>query len=380
MSQELDQYINLLGNLNDPVYYTIIFVVILFVFIYIIFKNVIFPLQKKHYVETHELELKNARLMALFAELDPDPVIRTDINGKIIYTNDSAKGLISEGNLKGILINELIPQIDIPVIDYINSNGTKSFSFRVNSKEYLIVFRGISSLKIAQLYFHDITDKVENEKKLIDLSENLQNKIEQERQRIAMELHDGIGQDLLLLKMDLLNEHKDIIQNNADPAKLKNSIDSLQKTIAELNMILFNLTPAALKEMGLGPSIAAMVNKISASCFIKGSLNIVGLNERLDGKLEITIYRIIQEALNNIIKYSQAKEFSIQFISKNGRIKILIADNGTGIPSDGKNRNGFGLINIRERVEYFNGIFKIDSSKENGTLLVIDIPLESEKC
>ena len=379
MSQELDQYINLLGNLNDPVYYVIIFAVILFIFIYIIFKNVIFPLQKKHYIETHELELKNVRLMALFAELDPDPVIRTNIIGKIIYTNDSAKGLINEGNLKGKFINELIPQIDIPVIDYINSNGSKSFLYRTNSKEYLIVFRGISSLKIAQLYFHDITEKVENEKKLKDLSENLQNKIEQERQRIARELHDGIGQDLLLLKMDLSNEYKGMIQNTADPEKLKNSIDSLQKTITELNIILFNLTPAALKEMGLGPSIAAMVNKISAAGFIKGSLNIVGLNKRLDDKLEITIYRIIQEALNNIIKYSKAKEFSIQFIIKNNRIKILIADNGTGIPADGKGHIGFGLINIRERVEYFNGIFRIDSSEENGTLLVIDIPLEPEK-
>ena len=379
MSQELDQYINLLGNLNDPVYYVIIFAVILFIFIYIIFKNVIFPLQKKHYIETHELELKNVRLMALFAELDPDPVIRTNIIGKIIYTNDSAKGLINEGNLKGKFINELIPQIDIPVIDYINSNGSKSFLYRTNSKEYLIVFRGISSLKIAQLYFHDITEKVENEKKLKDLSENLQNKIEQERQRIARELHDGIGQDLLLLKMDLSNEYKGMIQNTADPEKLKNSIDSLQKTITELNIILFNLTPAALKEMGLGPSIAAMVNKISAAGFIKGSLNIVGLKKRLDDKLEITIYRIIQEALNNIIKYSKAKEFSIQFIIKNNRIKILIADNGTGIPADGKGHIGFGLINIRERVEYFNGIFRIDSSEENGTLLVIDIPLEPEK-
>ncbi len=376
MSKELDQYIKLLGNLSDPVYYTILFSVILFILIYIFFKHVIIPLREKHNMETNELELKNAKLMALFAELDPDPVIRTDLNGKVIYTNDAAKNLITGGNLEGRIITELIPQIDIPVIDYINNDGSKSFLYNINSKSYLILFRGISSLQIAQLYFHNITEKVENEKKLKNLSDSLQNNIEQERQRIARELHDGIGQDLLLLKLNLLNDYKDIIQNSAHSDSFKNSIDSLKKIITELNIILFNLTPTALKEMGLGPTLASIVNKITAAGFIKGSLNIVGLNERLNNKLEITIYRIVQEALNNIIKHSNAKEFSIQLINSNKRIKILIADNGTGIPAGRKEHAGFGLINIRERVEYFNGVFKIDTSEKNGTLLVIDIPLE----
>lgn len=376
MSKELNQYIKLLGNINDPIYYAILFTVILFILIYIIFKNVIIPLQKKHYLETSELELKNAKLMALFAELDPDPVIRTDITGKIIYTNDSAKKLTNSSTIEGRSIAGLIPVINIPVMDYINEDRAKTFFWTLESKNYLILFRGISSLNIAQLYFHDITEKIENEKKLKELSGNLQNKIEQERQRIARELHDGIGQELLLLKMNLLNNVKNISSNSEGSGTLKGSIDSLQKVITELNIILFNLTPALLKEMGLGPSLAAIVNKISATGFIKGSFNIVGLNERLNEKLEIALYRIIQEALNNIIKHSNAKEFSIQFINRNNRIKIMISDNGTGIPAGRKGQAGFGLINIRERVEYFNGVFKIDSSPQNGTLLIIDIPLE----
>ncbi len=82
MNKELEQYLKLLFNINDPAFYTIIFVIILFILIYIIFKQVIIPLQKKHYSEKHELELKNVRLMALFAELDPDPIVRIDLQGK----------------------------------------------------------------------------------------------------------------------------------------------------------------------------------------------------------------------------------------------------------------------------------------------------------
>ncbi len=280
----------------------------------------------------------------------------------------------------GSSITRILPQIDIPVIDYINTDGAKSFLYNINSKNYIVHFRGISSLQIAQIYFHDITEKIENEKKLKSLSDNLLTNIEQERQRIARELHDGIGQELLLLKMNLLHEYKDkdIDHGSGNTELLKNSIEALKKIITELNIVLFNLTPTMLKEMGLGPSLASIVNKISSSGFIEGSINIVGLTERLNGKLELTIYRIVQEALNNIIKHSNAKEFSIQFICTNERIKLLISDNGIGIPPEKKGHAGFGLLNIRERVEYFNGVLKIDSSEKNGTLLVIDIPLEKK--
>ncbi len=378
MGEELNEYIKLLFSLNDPIYYSILFTVIIFMLIYLFFKQIIFPLQRKHINETSALELKNAKLMALFAELDPDPVIRTDMDGKIIYTNDSAKHLVSSGDITGKLINEIIPPIDIPIIDYITTDRSVSFLFNSGNANFSVLFRGISSLKIAQLYFHDITEKIENEKKLKSFSGSLQNKIEQERQRIAGELHDGIGQDLLLLKMDLINNYNSEIKNGDGKEFLKGSINSLQKIIAELNVILFNLMPTTLKDMGLGPSLASMVNKINATGYIKGSLNIIGLNQRLNDKLEINLYRIIQEALSNIIKHSKANEFSIQFINKNKRIKILISDDGTGIPNVIKKQPGFGLINMKERVEYFNGIFKIETSEKNGTLLVIDIPLENK--
>ena len=381
MHNDLSQYIKLILSPEDPIVYSILLVVVILALIFIFYKYIVLPLQKKHLMETHTLELANARLMSLFAELDPDPVIRTDINGKIIYTNGPAKHLIEGRDLNGKLINVIVRGIDFPIIDFINSDKSKSFMDTINSKSYSITFKGISSLKIAQVYFHDITDKIEKEIKLKKLSDDLQNKIEEDRHRIAMELHDGIGQELLLLKMDLSSNYKDKYQSDRENQEVKNYVESLQKIITELNLVIFNIKPAALRETGLGTALSTMVNKISSAGYIKGSLNIIGLNGSLNDKLQLAIYRIVQEALNNIVKHSGAKEFSVQLINRNRAIKILILDNGKGISKDiselttmWKDTAGFGLFNIRERVEHFNGIFKIDSSEKNGTLLVIELP------
>ena len=112
---------------------------------------------------------------------------------------------------------------------------------------------------------------------------------------------------------------------------------------------------------------------------LRGSLNIFGIEERLNPRLEIALFRIVQEAINNIIKHSQAMEFSVQLVKRGNDLKMFIYDDGIGFNSNNSGINGFGLINIKERVESFKGVFKIDSTENNGTLLVIEIPLELNK-
>ena len=341
-----------------------------------IFKYVVYPLQNKFTTEKRALELKNARLMALFAELDPNPVIRINNQGKIIFMNSSASGLIKSEKLEGKTITQIIPAINFPVNYYITNNKAKEITYTINSKSYSILFKGISSLKIAQLYFHDITEKIEYQNKLKNLSGTLQNKIEENKLRIARELHDGIGQNLLFLKMDLLKNYRQLTNKNSDARELKDSIEYLQKTILELKIILYDLKPPALEELGLTVAVSSLVNKISAEGILKGSLNVFGLEKRLNLNLEIALFRIIQEALNNIVKHSGAKEFSIQIVKKNNVLRMLIFDDGVGFNINKTNSNGYGLLNIKERAENFNGKFKVDSSN-NGTLLIIEIPMEN---
>ncbi len=376
-TKETDQYIRLLFSYNNPIYYSVLFVILLFILVYFIFKYVIYPRDKKHLFETQALELKNARLMALFAELDPNPVIRTDLEGKIIYTNDAAKLLAPINGLIGKHIGGFLTKINFSIIDCIKKDESRNLFQIINTKSYSILFRGISSLDIAQIYFRDITDQLESEKELRSLSNKLQNTIEEERQRMSHELHDGIGQELLLLKLNIIKNYKDIFESADKEEIFAETINSLQKIIVELKMIIFNLKPHILEEMGLDTALVSLINKISDGSYIKGNLNIIGVKERLSNILEITIYRVIQEALNNIIKHSKAKEFSVQLINRDNKIKILISDDGIGIKENEK-QFGFGLINMRERIEALNGSFKIDPSLEEGTLLIIEIPQEQK--
>jgi signal transduction histidine kinase len=376
MTDNLNQYLKLLFSLNDPIYYSIVFTVLLFILLYLIFKYVVHPMQKKYKAEKMELELKNARLMALFAELDPDPVIRINMQGEIIYMNNSAAVLVKDEKLDGRHIKEIIPIINFPVDYYILNNRSKNISYSLNSKNYSILFKGISSLEIAQLYFHDITEKIEYENKLKELSASLQNKIEEDRQRIARELHDDIGQNLLILKMNLINKYRSILNTAGLENDFQESIDFLQKILLELKIILYDLKPPVLEEMGLNMALSSLINKISGDGLLKGSFNVFGVDKRLNPKVEITLYRIVQEAINNILKHSYAKEFSVQLIRQNSIIKMLIYDDGIGFNYNNNGFNGYGLINMRERVESFKGNFKIESSNNNGTLLVVEIPVE----
>ncbi len=313
--------------------------------------------------------------MALFAELDPDPVIRINLQGNIIFSNDSAKQLITGEHLSmDKHISQIITNINFPISEYILQDKSCNLVYNTNSTFYSVFFRGISSLQIAQLYFHNITDKEAYERKLRDLSNNLQSTLEDERQRIARELHDGIGQNLLLLQMDLNQNYKDFFKEPESDSKFQGTLGLLQNTIFDLKNILYNLKPSLLEEMGLSAAIATTINKISGESCIKGKLKIIGSERRLDKKLELAIYRIIQESISNIIKHSEASSFIIQLSYLKQKINILITDNGIGL-TNYNNHKGFGLLNIRERVKSFSGSFKIGGLPDKGTFLNIEIPL-----
>ena len=205
--------------------------------------------------------------------------------------------------------------------------------------------------------------------------------IEEERQNIARGLHDGVGQSLSLLRMKILRmseNESDIRQVN----NYKNFVDMLEETIQEVKNISYSLKPKMLEEMGLGIAIKYLANKAGTDTGIQVEANVIGEDIRFDSKLEIYIYRVAQEAINNILKYSKATSFSVQMLITSKIIRLIVSDNGIGFDVEetlnGKNNlKGMGLTNIRERVDTFHGIFKIDSEPGSGTMLVLEIPTQS---
>ncbi len=207
------------------------------------------------------------------------------------------------------------------------------------------------------------------------LSNSLNSKIEEERNRIARELHDNIGQNLYLLKLKLQNYHSHLLPKSNQKETFNGTIELLSKIITDLKKVSLNLKPAIIEEMGLEPAVDSLCRRISDESLIKSNFNMLGFKDRLEPELEITIYRIVQEALNNIVKHSGANLFSVQLINTGKVIRLIISDDGQGfVYNNGNQLNGIGLINIRERINSYKGIFKVDSSPGNGTTLIAEIP------
>ncbi len=387
MADDPKEYLKLIFDLGNPVYYSIFLTATLFVLTFLFYKYIITPIRKKHLIEKKELELKNIKLMALFAELDPNPLIRIDSDGIIIHTNDAAKGLTKDSSIDGKKIGDVLLSIDFNIKNYIEKDESTVIYRVINDKFYSIVFKGISYLNIAQIYFDDLTDRKRFEeelqlsrKKLSELSEHLRDTLEDERQRIARELHDSIGQNLYLIRLKLQGDGESV-ERSLSNDDLKTLLNSVEISINELKEIIFNLKPKILDEMGLGISLKMLAQKISKETGISGTVDIYGADERFDKKLELTSYRLAQEALSNIVKHSKAKVFNIQLVNKSDSLKLIISDDGIGFDLNSnpkhKQYSGFGLLNMQERINTYNGKLKIDSSIENGTVIIAEIPKET---
>lgn len=230
----------------------------------------------------------------------------------------------------------------------------------------------------------DISDLKEKEENKIKFAEQqsfnrkLIDYLEEERKRIAGDLHDGLGQNILLIK----NRAMLSLQNNSiddESRRQLKEINSLSSNLLDIvKEISFNLRPAHLERLGLTDTIISSIETAKEIGILDLNFNIDQIDNLLDHENEIHVFRILQEGINNILKHSEAESASISILRENSRIIIIISDDGKGFDVKllQSNVKGFGLRNLVNRVEILNGKMKIESSINNGTLIEIKIPLE----
>lgn len=200
---------------------------------------------------------------------------------------------------------------------------------------------------------------------------------EKERIRIAKDLHDGVGQQLSALKMNM-----SAYESKQVDLPAKDSYDALvamlDESIKELRTVSHNMMPNALLRSGLGSAVRDFINKIASTGLLKIDLNIVGLNERLESTTETVLYRVLQEIVSNIVKHAEASEISIQLIKHPKHLNIMVEDNGKGFDTNRLNEfSGIGLKNIISRIQFLNGQVEFDSAPGRGTTITIDIPINA---
>jgi two-component system NarL family sensor kinase len=201
---------------------------------------------------------------------------------------------------------------------------------------------------------------------------------EQERMRIAKELHDGIGQTLSAVKMNMSTLDNSVqFSNPEQKMMMQNAIEMVDDSVKEVRSVSHNMMPNALIRAGLAKAVREFINKLNTNQ-MKIDLDIVGLEERLDQTVETVMYRVIQENVSNIIKHSNANHVNIQLIRHDHELVTMIEDNGIGFDTAKINSfEGIGLKNIQSRIEYLKGNVTFDSTQGRGTVVTIEIPLSS---
>ena len=209
---------------------------------------------------------------------------------------------------------------------------------------------------------------------------------EEERRRIARDMHDGPAQSManIVVKAELCEKLMDIDEKRSRE-ELKDLKTIAKNTLDDIRKTIYNLRPMSLDDLGLIPTLERYIYNFNEEFWTNTELNIIGEIYELKPAIEVAVFRIIQESLNNIAKHSNANNaiVSIEFLPK--KLNISITDDGVGFDvqkiaeTSDYNNGGFGLISIRERVELLEGTLNIKTAPGFGTKLIISLPLIEEE-
>ncbi len=234
------------------------------------------------------------------------------------------------------------------------------------------VARDITERKIAEEALRDSREQIRA------LALHLQSTQEEERSRIAREIHDEFGSALTALKLEMFGLEARL-RENADglPAHIKAMSDLIDSTIDAMHRISTKLRPSLLDDLGLTAAIEWQIEEFQHRTGINCRLTLSPKEIHLDKGRSTTIFRILQESLTNIARHAQATRAYITLRKSKTNLSLIVKDNGIGIRQrQASSHKSFGLIGIRERISFWRGSFEISGAQGKGTALRIDIPLE----
>lgn len=304
--------------------------------------------------------------------------------------NGPVENLLTTDEGQRIYLKSLIQQrkrINTEAIEVSTEDGTTiwlEFSLiplsRISlEQKTLILCSNVSKRKQNEIELKKISKEKYKEK--IQLQQTISSKIieaqEEERKRIAKDIHDGIGQMLTALKFNV----EGININNAETAAKKiEDLKNLSKELIQgVRMATFNLTPPELTDHGIASALQTLTSKLATltnkTILFENASNFHG---RFDSLTEINLYRISQEAVNNAIKYADSNFILVKINNSDQLLSISIEDDGKGFDAQEKSKpktKGMGLLFMEERIKYINGRLFINSEKGSGTKITINAPI-----
>lgn len=248
----------------------------------------------------------------------------------------------------------------------------------LNQSEHLMMQLGVAlgflkgNLENVSGHLSDINEKRNLAAQIIKAQE-------EERRRVAREIHDGPAQTLanIVIQTEICER---LLEKDLNEAKneLNGLKDIVRSSLQELRKIIFDLRPASLDDLGLRAVTKRYCDEFQEDSGIKTDFRLFGDKMRLEADIEVTLFRIIQEALTNVKKHSKAKNAVVKLEFGDEKVNLVVTDDGIGFETSKKDskfkEQHFGLMTIKERVSLLNGTFAIESAPSQGTKIFVTIP------
>lgn len=291
--------------------------------------------------------------------------------------NDLYQSALSKRKL-AMLKNEEQKQANLHIEKLENEN--QLFTAKMEKQQLmLLILLSLAVILILLIVFIYKSQKqkqrlIENAKEIEIIKSRIEGQ-EEERTRIARELHDGIAADLTGVKINLNN----FSSNRESTENVENIVDRLTQIGNEVRAISHNLSSPAFAETTLEEVMQSFILQFTGKKELSIKLNIFPKIdwEQIDIQIQKELYRIFQEIVNNTIKYSHATELTAQIVKHDEYLSLIFEDNGKGF--DPKRTNGTGLSNIKKRIQSLNGSIDISSESGEGCSIVIEVPLVTEQ-
>ena len=341
---------------------------------------------------------------AALVESAPDVIMTVQRDGKITFVNRPVWGC-SIPELVGTRITDYLSANDRPKIEQCMQrtfafrqrttceitgvNGDTSwFSFSFGAaKTFTTTTTTTTTIMTSTVMIREISEQKHAEELLRSSGEQLREFAarvetvrEEERRRLAREIHDELGQALTILKLDLSWVHsKTPGDRKEERKKLRAMMGHVDETIERVRGIASALRPAILDDLGLGPAIEWQLSEYQKRTGIQCQLE--STVEKLDLTPEVSaaIFRVVQEALTNVIRHAKASNVCVELKSDGGILTISIIDDGKGVSEQEINDlRSLGIVGMKERISRLGGIFNISSGPSQGTRIDITIPTEND--
>jgi len=254
-------------------------------------------------------------------------------------------------------------------------SGRPIFDEKGNFKGSIAVLTDITNIRLAEQELNKSREQLRN------LSLYLQSIREEERKLLSREIHDELGQLLTALKMDLSWLSKRISKREGNQEllleKARSMSELLNKTMKSVQKISSELRPGLLDDLGLLAAMEWQAQEFENRTKIKCEVSLDSEEIKLDPELSISIFRIFQEALTNVVRHAHATKVKVRLSEKNGKLTMKVKDNGRGITEEEiYSPDSLGLVGMRERISPWEGQIKIMGTKNRGTTLSVTLPLK----